>query len=142
MPHDEVANFGIDQSNTGGEIGSHTIDQALLLFGRPKSVTGFLRALRGVESEVDDTFTIILQYGPPQQDLLVTIKTNIVSPMPDQLKYFVRGTKGTFVKVSLEASQPCLASHPYSLGYTLRCTFTLSRSQVLITDTLQPPHYL
>jgi len=82
------------------QTGSHTIDQALLLFGRPKSVTGFFRALRGVESEIDDTFTIILQYGPPQQDLLVTIKTNIVSPMLDQLKYFVRGTKGAFVKVS------------------------------------------
>lgn len=63
-------------------------------------MTGFFRALRGVESEVDDTFTIILQYSAPRQDLLVTVKTNIVSPMPDQLKYFVRGTDGTFVKVS------------------------------------------
>ncbi|KAK5061502.1 hypothetical protein LTR84_008046 [Exophiala bonariae] len=79
-------------------LGSHTIDQALILFGRPESVTGFFRALRGVESDIDDTFTIILQYGAPRQDLLVTIKTNIVSPMADQLKYFVRGTGGTFVK--------------------------------------------
>ncbi|EXJ72011.1 uncharacterized protein A1O5_04514 [Cladophialophora psammophila CBS 110553] len=79
-------------------LGSHTFDQALLLFGRPKSVTGFLRVLRGVESEIEDSFTAILQYDAPQQDLLVTVKTMVVSTMKDQLKYFVRGTKGSFVK--------------------------------------------
>lgn len=91
-------------------------------------MTGFLRALRGVESEIDDTFTIILQYGPPQQDLVVTIKTNIVSPMPDQLKYFVRGTKGAFVKVSLEDSQSRLISHPSDIGHTRLCTSTFAKA--------------
>ncbi|KAK5326710.1 hypothetical protein LTR93_003573 [Exophiala xenobiotica] len=79
-------------------LGSHTIDQAIQLFGRPKSVTCFLRVLRGIDSEVDDSFTLILQYEKPQQDILVTIKTNIASCMQDQLKYFVRGTKGSYVK--------------------------------------------
>ncbi|OAP56957.1 hypothetical protein AYL99_09069 [Fonsecaea erecta] len=79
-------------------LGSHTFDQALLLFGRPKSVTGFLRVLRGVDSEIEDSFTAILQYDGEQKDLLVTVKTMVVSPMKDQLKYFVRGTKGSFVK--------------------------------------------
>lgn len=82
-------------------LGTHTIDQALLLFGRPKSVTGFFRTLRGVDSEIDDTFTIILQYDGAQKNLLVTIKTTIITPMQDQLKYFFRGTKGSFVKASL-----------------------------------------
>jgi predicted dehydrogenase len=80
-------------------LGSHTFDQALLLFGRPASVTGFLRVLRGVESETEDTFTALLQYEGEQKDLLVTVKTNIVSPMKDQLKYVARGTKGSYVKV-------------------------------------------
>ena len=62
-------------------------------------MTCFLRVLRGIESEVDDSFTLILQYDKPQQDLLVTVKTNIASCMQDQLKYFVRGTKGSYVKV-------------------------------------------
>ncbi|OAL24368.1 hypothetical protein AYO22_05744 [Fonsecaea multimorphosa] len=79
-------------------LGSHTFDQALLLFGRPKSVTGFLRVLRGVDSEIEDSFTAILQYDGPQSELLVTVKTMVVSTMKDQLKYFVRGTKGSFVK--------------------------------------------
>lgn len=87
-------------------VGSHSIDQALVLFGRPSSVTAFLRSLRGVESEIDDTFTIILQYDGEQKDLLVTIKTTIVSPMVDQLKTFVRGTEGSLIKVSILGSLP------------------------------------
>lgn len=79
--------------------GTHTVDQALHLFGRPTSVTGFLRSNRGVDSDVDDTHTIILQYGENQKNLLVTIKTSIVSHMKDQLRFFVRGTGGTYLKV-------------------------------------------
>lgn len=83
---------------TSGE-GSHTIDQALRLFGKPASVTGFLRANRGAESEVDDTFTVILQYAGDKKNLMVTVKTSIITHMTDQLKYFVRGTDGTYLKV-------------------------------------------
>ncbi|KIX10507.1 uncharacterized protein Z518_01590 [Rhinocladiella mackenziei CBS 650.93] len=79
-------------------LGYHSLDQALLLFGRPKSVTAFLRAVRGIESEIEDTFTIILQYDGPQRELLVTIKTAIITVMQDQLKFFIRGTKGSYVK--------------------------------------------
>jgi predicted dehydrogenase len=81
--------------------GSHTLDQALSLFGRPKSVTAFLKVLRGIDSEVEDTFTVVLQYDDP---LLVTVKTTIVTCMQHQLKYFVRGTEGTYVKVRLSLS--------------------------------------
>lgn len=77
--------------------GSHTIDQALALFGIPASVTGFLRANRGIESEIDDTFTIVLQY---KSNLVVTVKTAVITNMKEQLKCWVRGTKGTFIKVS------------------------------------------
>ncbi|KAL1868439.1 hypothetical protein VTK73DRAFT_3647 [Phialemonium thermophilum] len=79
-------------------LGTHTIDQALCLFGRPASVTGLLRSNRGVESDVDDTFTILLQYGGAQKNLVVTVKTAVVTYMQDQLKFFVRGTKGTYLK--------------------------------------------
>ncbi|KAJ9622453.1 hypothetical protein H2203_006675 [Taxawa tesnikishii (nom. ined.)] len=79
-------------------LGSHTIDQALQLFGKPKSVTAFYRSLRGVESKTDDTFTIILQYGGEQKNLMVTIKTTVVSPMQYPLKWLVRGYKGSYVK--------------------------------------------
>jgi len=86
-------------------LGTHSIDQALELFGKPRSVTAFLRSLRGVESEIDDTFTIILQYDGEQKDLLVTIKTTVVSPMEQQLKALVRGTKGSFIKFGTDAQE-------------------------------------
>jgi predicted dehydrogenase len=81
-------------------LGSHSIDQTIVLFGRPTSVTGFLRSLRGVESEVEDTFTIVLQYDGEWKDLIVTVKTTVVSVLRDPIKYFVRGTGGSYVKVS------------------------------------------
>ena len=82
-------------------LGSHSIDQTLQLFGPPKSITALTRALR-TESKTDDTFTIILQYGREQKNLVCTIRTAIVAPvsLAFQLKYFVRGTKGVFIKVS------------------------------------------
>ncbi|KAK4156187.1 hypothetical protein C8A00DRAFT_12882 [Chaetomidium leptoderma] len=79
-------------------LGTHTLDQALYLFGRPASVTGFLRSNRGVDSDVDDTFTIMLQYSGKQKNLLVTVKTAIVTHMKDQLRFLVRGNQGTYLK--------------------------------------------
>ena len=86
-------------------LGSHTIDQALTLFGTPATVTGFHRSLRGVDSETDDTFTIILQYNGAQKNLLVTVKTSVVAVMRDPLKYFVRGYDGTFVKYGTDPQE-------------------------------------
>ncbi|KAF9739923.1 oxidoreductase domain-containing protein [Paraphaeosphaeria minitans] len=83
--------------------GTHSLDQAFALFGRPASVTAFLRSQRAVEnpnapSVVEDSFTIILQYGGAQKDLLITVKTAVVSPMDKQLKYWIRGTKASYIR--------------------------------------------
>lgn len=80
-------------------IGSHSIDQALQLFGRPSHVTGFYRALRGIKSEVDDSYTIIMRYDDTSPDLQVTVSTEAVSVMPDQLRYFIRGREGSYIKL-------------------------------------------
>lgn len=85
-------------------LGTHSIDQALVLFGRPKSVAGFFRVQRDAESEVEDSFTIILQYDGAQKDLLVTVKTAVTTPMARQLKQLVRGTKGSFMKVRINSN--------------------------------------
>ncbi|KAG4436067.1 hypothetical protein IFR05_008457 [Cadophora sp. M221] len=83
-------------------IGSHSIDQALVLFGKPKSVTAFLRDLREADSEIEDTFTIILQY---ESKLLVTLKTTVKTCMEEQLHYFFRGTEGTYIKYGSDAQE-------------------------------------
>lgn len=75
-------------------LGAHSIDQTLLLFGRPKSVFAVTRSLLAPA----DTFTIILQYA--DNDLVCMIKTTPVSQVAPgfALKYWVRGTKGVFIK--------------------------------------------
>jgi predicted dehydrogenase len=87
-------------------LGTHSIDQAYVLFGRPASVTAFFRVQRGIESEVEDSFTIILQYDGAQKGLLVTIKTSVVSPMQQQLKFWIRGAKGSYIKYQQRSTCP------------------------------------
>lgn len=79
-------------------IGSHSIDQALQLFGRPSHVTGFYRALRGEKSKVDDTYMIVLRYDTTHPNLQVIIGTELISVMPEQMRYFIRGREGSFIK--------------------------------------------
>lgn len=79
--------------------GSHSLDQAYALFGRPASITAVYRSQRGIESEIEDSFTIILHYGRDQKNLLVTVKSAITTPLAKQLKFLVRGSEGSFVKV-------------------------------------------
>ncbi|KAJ3054537.1 hypothetical protein HK097_001566 [Rhizophlyctis rosea] len=95
-------------------LGTHTVDQALTLFGTPTSVTGFLRANRdnAGESDIDDSFTIILQYGGDKKKLLVTVKTTIVSNLKDQLKFFVRGTEGSFIKFGTDPQEAKAIASP------------------------------
>ena len=75
-----------------------SVDQALALFGRPHSITGLYRALRGIKSKEDDTFTLLLQYAGEQENLVVTVKTTVINKMPQPLKYFIRGYHGTYTK--------------------------------------------
>jgi predicted dehydrogenase len=87
-------------------LGTHSLDQTLLLFGQPSSVTAFTRSLRQKGAASDDTFTIVLQYEGDKSDLVCTVKTTIVSklPMERQVKFVVRGRDGTFLKVSCHIS--------------------------------------
>jgi predicted dehydrogenase len=87
-------------------LGTHSLDQTLLLFGQPSSVTAFTRSLRQKGAASDDTFTVVLQYEGDKSDLVCTVKTTIVSklPMERQVKFVVRGRDGTFLKVSCHIS--------------------------------------
>lgn len=94
-------------------LGTHSLDQTLLLFGKPASVTAFTRALRQKGVKSDDSFTVVLQYDGEKSDLICTVKTTIVStlPMERQLKFMVRGRDGTFLKVidSFEMTVVCMS---------------------------------
>ncbi|KAK5111745.1 hypothetical protein LTR62_004665 [Meristemomyces frigidus] len=80
-------------------LGTHSLDQTLLLFGPPKSIWATTRALK-LESKANDTFIVQLQYGGEQKDLLVSVRTTIISPVPmhKMPKYSIRGREGAFFK--------------------------------------------
>ncbi|EXM15629.1 hypothetical protein V3481_018555 [Fusarium oxysporum f. sp. vasinfectum] len=88
-------------------FGSHNIDQALVLFGRPDFVTGFFRPQHGVVREADESWTIILEYTRKhhRDNIIVTIKATAITPLVNQPKFLIRGTGGSFVK--FQKGTPC-----------------------------------
>ncbi|KAF9534158.1 hypothetical protein CPB83DRAFT_803853 [Crepidotus variabilis] len=94
------------------DLGSHLIDQTLVLFGRPSRLTAFIQNLRGVgNAEVDDSFTIHMHYdaGPRSQyPLTVILRGHILSARSPQVRYVVRGTKGTYLKFGIDVQEDAL----------------------------------
>ncbi|KAF6762371.1 oxidoreductase [Ephemerocybe angulata] len=91
------------------DLGTHLIDQAYALFGRPDAVTASILNLRGVgEEEVDDAFTVQLSYerdSSRQYPLNVILRSTPLSVKTQQLRYVVRGTRGTYTKHGLDTQE-------------------------------------
>lgn len=85
------------------DLGSHLIDQALVLFGTPRSVTGTLLRQRPGTS-IDDGFHVVLHY---ENGLVATLRAGmlIAAPRP---RFAVFGTQGSFVKHGLDVQEPQL----------------------------------
>lgn len=95
------------------DLGSHLLDQVYHLFGAPKSVTGFVQVQRkGLKTGdcAPDACTVLLKYGSPEDETLVTVKSSAISAQQDQLRFWVRGTKGAFKKYNLDVQEPQLLS--------------------------------
>jgi predicted dehydrogenase len=87
--HKETVNSG---SGILKDLGPHLIDQALHLFGMPKSVFADIRITRN-SSLVDDYIDVLLYYG----DFRVRLKAGffVREPIP---AYVIHGKKGSFLK--------------------------------------------
>ncbi|KJX95794.1 NAD binding Rossmann fold oxidoreductase like protein [Zymoseptoria brevis] len=84
------------------DLGSHLVDQVYACFGNPKKVTGFVGIQRhSVESGAADSHTVLLHY----EKMLVTVKAGVVSPEEKQLRFWLRGTKGSFKKFHLDVQE-------------------------------------
>ena len=81
------------------DLGSHIIDQAIALFGVPKSVWGQTFTQRE-NSEIDDAFDIKLGYGK----LKVTLKSSLLV-REDTPRYIIHGTKGSFIKHGIDEQE-------------------------------------
>lgn len=74
------------------DLGPHLIDQALCLFGLPKTITADIR-LQRPHAKVDDYFELRLDYG----FLKVTLKAGMLVREPGP-RYLIHGTQGSFIK--------------------------------------------
>ncbi|KAM5456242.1 hypothetical protein MaudCBS49596_001263 [Microsporum audouinii] len=84
------------------DLGTHLIDQAVHLFGLPNKITGFITAQREINTEdYEDSFTVLLHYDR----LLVTAKSAVISPEEKQLRFWIRGEKGSFKKYHLDPQE-------------------------------------
>ncbi|MCO4292355.1 Gfo/Idh/MocA family oxidoreductase [Solitalea sp. MAHUQ-68] len=95
------------------EIGTHIIDQAVVLFGKPQGVYADILKLRD-NSLVDDYFELILYY--PQ--LRLKLKSTLLAK--EELPgYIINGTNGSFVKkrMNLQEDQLKAGMVPGDAGY-------------------------
>ncbi|KAJ9125727.1 hypothetical protein QFC24_002511 [Naganishia onofrii] len=90
-------------------LGSHIIDQALVLFGKPESVTGFSFSLRSGEG-LDDSFILHMHYptstpASTPYPLMVTLQASMIRAQDPQPRFNITGDKGSFIKFGLDPQE-------------------------------------
>jgi len=84
------------------DLGSHLIDQALVLFGLPKAVFADIRMQRA-KSKVDDYFEVNLYYEKVKVTLKASVFVKELGP-----RYILHGTKGSFIKYGIDPQEDML----------------------------------
>lgn len=92
------------------DLGPHLVDQALLLFGLPQSISLSLNRLRD-GAQVDDYFHAALHY--PQLEVLLHASALAAQPGP---RYVVHGTAGSYVKQGLDPQEDALKAGRSPVG--------------------------
>jgi predicted dehydrogenase len=93
------------------DLGPHVIDQALVLFGEPRSITASAFSQRKT-SQVDDAFDVSLEY--PQARAMARARILAYAPGPHLL---VHGTKGSFVKYGMDPQEARLRGDNVPQGF-------------------------
>lgn len=84
------------------DLGSHLIDQALVLFGTPQMLTSDIRVQRDF-AKTNDSFELILHYD----DLKVTLKAGMLV-REQSPRFILHGTAGSFVKYGFDPQEEAL----------------------------------
>jgi predicted dehydrogenase len=95
-----------DDPDTGGglllDLGTHLVDQALVLFGKPESVSAdVLRERSGIRA--NDSFNLRLRYP----DFQVTLGANNLT-LPARPRFHLRGADGNYWKFGLDPQEAAL----------------------------------
>ncbi len=91
-------------------LGSHLIDQSLVLFGKPDHVYADIRVLRS-GGQIDDAFTLLLDYP----GIKVTLKASYLVKEPGP-RYYLHGTEGSFLKHGIDPQEENLKKGEWPLG--------------------------
>jgi predicted dehydrogenase len=94
-----------DASQGGGvllDLGTHLVDQALALFGKPLAVSADVVRERDGQGS-DDAFTVRLRYA----GCLVTLGANALSATPGA-RFHLRGTRGSYRKKGVDPQEAAL----------------------------------
>jgi len=96
-----------DEPGSGAlyDLGSHIIDQAIQLFGRPTAVMADVRRQRVADAS-DDYFDVDLRFAD-RPALKVVVKAGCIVRAPGP-RYVVHGKNGSFVKHGLDVQEPQL----------------------------------
>jgi len=86
------------------DLGSHLLDQALVLFGTPAAIAADIRVERE-GAATDDAFDVTLHY--PRMRALLRASMLAASPGPT---FAVHGTQGSFIKYGLDPQEAALKS--------------------------------
>ena len=86
-------------------LGSHIVDQALVLFGAPLAVTAHLNVLR-TGGRTTDNFDIRLHYNQFNAILRTSYLVRELGP-----QYILHGTEGSFTKMGSDPQEEMLKNH-------------------------------
>jgi scyllo-inositol 2-dehydrogenase (NADP+) len=93
------------------DLGPHLIDQALLLFGEPRSIWASAFCQRST-SQVDDAFDVCMEYP----GLRATLRARIIAFAPGP-HLLIHGTKGSFVKYGMDPQEARLRGDKFPDGF-------------------------
>lgn len=92
------------------DLGPHVIDQALVLFGEPRTITASAFCERET-SQVDDSFDVCLEY--PILRAMARARIIAFTPGPH---FLIHGTKGSFIKYGVDPQEARLRAEEVPQG--------------------------
>lgn len=99
------------------ELGTHLIDQIVVIFGLPRRVTAFIGSQRAENvGGYEDACTVLLHYDG---GMVATVKVSVLSADGAQLRFWVRGEKGSYKKFHEDCQEAHLGQglKPGDAGY-------------------------
>jgi predicted dehydrogenase len=94
------------------DLGTHLLDQVFVLFGMPSGVYGrfvrqregkLVKGASGAADDEPDSVTAVLSYA--DSGVLVHVRAGVVSVEAQQLRFWVRGSKGSYRKTGLDPQE-------------------------------------